>query len=89
VRTKTVFKASFTGAQFKTLWEEVQANLARLRSCGRHRFPPLTGEFPKKYRCEFCGGEAGVDYVTAYAAGFKAAGGDPKDVCSNIDGEAA
>lgn len=67
------------------LWAQVKANLARLRTCEGHRFPPLTAEFRRKYRCEVCGGEAEVDYVLAYCDGYRAAGKNPSEVCSNIE----
>jgi hypothetical protein len=87
--TETVFKARMTGPELKALWEKAKDDYARLRACPRHRFLPVFSEQPKKYRCETCDGEANTEYVMAYCAGFRAAGGDPREVCSSINGEAA
>ncbi|MBY6243865.1 hypothetical protein [Methylosinus sp. Sm6] len=81
---RTVFKARLSGEQFKALWQEAQENIARLRACHGHRFPPLEADWQKKYRCEACGGEAKAEYVASYCEGFAAAGGDPRTICANI-----
>ncbi|MCC3246152.1 hypothetical protein LG047_12615 [Methylocystis sp. WRRC1] len=67
---------------------EISENRRRLGSCVEHRFPSLEANWIAKYRCANCGGEADYSYIAAYCQGFKAAGGDPRDVCANIEGDA-
>ncbi|WP_457798107.1 hypothetical protein [Methylocystis sp. S23] len=85
---KIAFKARMTGADLKRWLAEEKENLARRRACPGHRFPLLVAEWDRKYECSVCGATAKAEYVMQYCEGFKAAGGDPRVVCSNVEGEA-
>lgn len=62
-----------------TIVEEVRANHERLRACPRHRFPDRT-EFGKPWVCEVCAGSMVITAALAYCHGFKAAGGDAREI---------
>lgn len=74
-----------TREEAKELFETIKANHAALNGCAVHKFPPLTADLRRKYRCENCGGEADAGLVLSYCRGFKAAGGDPCLVCENFE----
>lgn len=84
---KTVFKARLTGAEIKQYLAEHKENIAKRRACPGHRFPPLVAEWDHKYECSVCGATAKSEYVVDYCEGYKAAGGDPREVCANVEGD--
>jgi hypothetical protein len=86
VTSKMIFKGSFTAEEAKRWLAEERENTAKLKACVAHRFPPLVAEWGHKYRCERCGATAKSEYVIAYCDGVKAAGGDPREICANVDG---
>ncbi|MDO9252612.1 MAG: hypothetical protein Q7U48_13815 [Hydrogenophaga sp.] len=56
-----------------SLWDEVQRNHTRLRTCQRHDFGPLTpGAKPStRYECRNCGGWADSTAIYWYQIGLE------------------
>lgn len=64
----------------KALWQQVQANSAKLRGCKRHRFPAGAIKLGQKHTCLDCGGEIDGFALHHYIAGYEAGGGDAADI---------
>jgi hypothetical protein len=84
---------TFTRADAKRIWAEVQANHDKLRGCPCHRFRGGAPAIGKKMVCFNCKGEIGLPEIGTYIAGYIAAGGDAADVwpeyASGLKAEAA
>lgn len=56
----------------RKIWEQVQANQAKLRACPRpHVFPPKEKGIGKRYTCLKCGGDVDAIARLWYEEGFK------------------
>lgn len=68
--------------ELETMIKDARAMAERIRNCPKHRFPASA----KNYRlgesltCLNCKGRLTLIEVGNYVRGYKAAGGDPKDV---------
>lgn len=71
---------SMTREQAKQLYEEAKDNARRRNECKQHSFPAFERKLGQRFICSSCGCSADLLYVTTYAAGFKAAGGDPNSI---------
>lgn len=60
---------------------QVRENATRLLACPRHRFPDRT-EFGKPWVCEVCQGHMQITAALAYCHGYRAAGGDAREIWS-------
>lgn len=62
---------------------EIQARAARERACPKHRYEIGPGPYTMgvKYQCAHCGAQKRMMDIGDYIAGYKAAGGDPLDIC--------
>lgn len=78
-------------SHYKNLWEQVQENQKKLRSCRAHKFGNVLGSTtaPTRpgFQCKMCGGFMSSHNIYIYALGYKAAGGNPDDVARFVDGE--
>lgn len=64
-------------------FEAIRARVARERACPKHRFEIGDGPYAMgvKYQCVHCGTQKRLMDIGDYMRGYKAAGGNPKDVC--------
>lgn len=62
------------------LWEVVKENGKVLINCKQHSF---SFDLNDKLKCKNCGGFMRIDLIFAYQNGFKAAGGNPKDILNH------
>lgn len=69
-----------TKKEFDEIAAGVIANSARLKNCSRHMFPIQDRKPGQKFTCFHCKGEMDAGRVISYCEGFKAAGGDPREV---------
>jgi hypothetical protein len=51
-------------------WEIVKANNAKLKSCPRHDFKPISEKFGSRFKCTHCQGEADSSAVMWYQNGI-------------------
>ncbi|MGG5810966.1 hypothetical protein [Falsiroseomonas sp. CW058] len=67
---------------------EIQARVARERACPKHRFEIGAGPYAMgvKYQCAHCGAQKRLMDIGDYIAGYRAAGGDPNDICPDWKG---
>lgn len=61
----------------------IRDRLNRADACPKHRYEVGPGPYAMgtKYRCVHCGDERRMHEIGQYVRGYKAAGGDPRDVC--------
>ncbi len=61
----------------------IKARAAREIACPKHRYEIGPGPYSMgaKYKCIHCGTEKRMHEIGDYVRGYKAAGGDPLDVC--------
>lgn len=52
-------------------WEAVKANNAKLKSCPRHDFKPISEKFGSRFKCVNCQGEADNSAVIWYQQGIE------------------
>jgi hypothetical protein len=72
-----------TPETINAMMDEIQANQKALNGCPRHLFirPDKGWRIGQKITCENCKGVVSNVYMGNYIQGYKAAGGDPKDIC--------
>jgi hypothetical protein len=63
-----------------SLWEQVKANNAALRSCKRHRFESKPVKLGEKQICIECSGQISLTDLGQYIAGYVAGGGSADDI---------
>ena len=71
----------------ENLWQEVKENHAKLYNCPKHKFPEMTKVMAisnKLIICENCGGGMRSIDIQKYCRGYKAAGGNPDDICKGV-----
>ena len=71
---------TMTKEQVRQLFEEAKENTRRRSECKQHSFPAFERKLGQRFICASCGCNADLMYVATYAAGFKAAGGDPNSI---------
>ncbi len=83
---------ALTKDEIDQIIRDVKDNQARLEACPKHRFTNVGCRdegYSRPYRsrqCEHCGGKMEDSDIMHYARGYKAAGGNPADVCVFFDG---
>lgn len=60
---------------------EIKQNHRNLNRCPQHLFPFKESNLGQKHSCANCGGTMRLTEISYYCRGYKAAGGDPNEIC--------